>query len=348
MRYALDELKRFAAELLAAAGLDDDKSAAVGRYLVVADAMGHTTHGLAQLPDYLEEIQSGAMRARGEPTVIRDRGVAIVWDGERLPGVWLTAKAVELAAERASMHGLCALAIRRSHHIGCLASFLPIATGRGLLAFIACSDPSAAMVAPFAGRGAVFTPDPIAVGIPTGRDPILIDMSSSITTAAMSARLRREGRRFAGPWAIDAEGRPTDDPHALVADPPGSLLGTGGLDHGHKGYGLALMVEALTQGLAGHGRADGESRWGASVFVQVFDPELFAGGAAFARQTGFIADLCEASPPIDPTTPVRLPGATALARLREAETSGLEPHPGVLDDLVGFARRHNVAAPRSN
>jgi len=347
VRYALDELKRFAAELLAAAGLDVDKAVIVSRYLVQADAMGHTTHGLAQLPDYLEEILSGAMRTRGEPKVISDRGMAIVWDGERLPGVWLTAKAVELAADRASMHGLCALAIRRSHHIGCLASFLPIATDHGLLALIACSDPSAAMVAPFGGRAAVFTPDPIAVGIPTDRDPILIDMSSSITTAAMSARLRREGRRFPGLWAIDAEGRSTDDPNALVADPPGSLLGTGGPDHGHKGYGMALMVEALTQGLAGHGRADGESGWGASVFVQVFDPELFAGGAAFERQTGFIADLCEASPPIDPTRPVRLPGAAALARLREAESQGLEPHRGIMEDLVVFARRHSVAAPRS-
>jgi L-lactate dehydrogenase len=82
-------------------------------------------------------------------------------------------------------------------------------------------------VAPFGGLRAVFTPDPIAVGIPTERDPILIDLSSSITTNAMTQRLRRKGERFPGTWAIDAEGRPSDDPAVVAADPPWHALAGG-------------------------------------------------------------------------------------------------------------------------
>ena len=343
---ALD-LKRFAAELLAAAGMEAEKAAVVGGLLVDADAMGHTTHGLAQLPDYLEEIAAGAMRTSGHPTVVADCGAAVVWDGERLPGVWLTEHALRLGCERAAVHGLCAVSIRRCHHIACLAAFLPIATSRGLIAMIMSSDPSDAMVAPFGGRGAVFTPDPIAIGIPTGGDPILVDMSSSITTAGLSARLRREERRYPGAWAIDAEGRPSDDPRVLAAEPKGALLPTGGLDHGHKGYGLALMVEALTQGLSGYGRADGETSWGASVFVQVFDPALFGGVEAFERQTSHLAGLCRASPPIDPDRPVRLPGDGALAGLRAAAEQGLAMHPGLLDGLEPYAARWGVVSPKT-
>jgi LDH2 family malate/lactate/ureidoglycolate dehydrogenase len=345
MRHDLADLRRFASELLAASGLDDDKAQTVARLLVAADAMGHTTHGLAQLADYVAEIETGAMETQGEPSLVSDRGAAVVWDGRRLPGVWLAANAVALASERAAQLGVCALTIRRSHHIGCLAALLPHATERGLLAMVACSDPSAAMVAPFGGRGAVFTPDPIAVGIPTDGDPILIDISASITTAGMSARLRGQGARFPGDWAVDAEGRPSDDPAVLTADPPGALLPAGGLDHGQKGYGLALMVEALTQGLSAHGRADGETGWGASVFVQVFDPALFGGADAFTRQTGFIADLCRASPPLDPAQPVRLPGEAALRGLRDAEAHGLALHPGILESLADAAARYGVAGP---
>lgn len=345
MRYALEDLTGYAADLLAVAGLDREKAATVSRLLVSADAMGHTTHGLALLAGYLDEIASGAMKVTGEPVVIADRGAAVVWDGERLPGVWLAAKAVDLAAERAGRHGLCAIAIRRSHHIACLAALLPAATQRGLMIIVASSDPSAAMVAPFGGRGAVFTPDPIAVGIPTGGDPILIDMSASITTAGMSARLRGEGRRYPGAWAIGPDGRATDDPGVLAAEPPGALLPAGGLDHGQKGYGLALMVEALTQGLSGYGRADGEREWGASVFVQVFDPELFGGRAALEWQAGHLADLCRASTPIDLARPVRLPGAGALAGLRAAALEGVAPHPGILDGLAKYAARYGVAGP---
>jgi LDH2 family malate/lactate/ureidoglycolate dehydrogenase len=163
----------------------------------------------------------------------------------------------------------------------------------------------------------------------------------------MAARLRAEGRRFPGAWAIDAGGRPSDDPNVLTADPPGALLPVGGLDHGQKGYALALVIEALTQGLSGHGRADQETRWGASVFVQVFDPALFGGAEAFTRQTGFIADLCRAAAPIDPASPVRLPGQSALARQRDAEAHGIVLHPGILEALAPAAARYGVALPPS-
>jgi LDH2 family malate/lactate/ureidoglycolate dehydrogenase len=346
VRHDLLDLQRFATELLTGAGLDADKAQTVARLLVAADAMGHTTHGLAQLADYLAQLESGAMETRGAPAVVSDHGAAVVWDGRRLPGVWLAHRAVALASERAAALGLCAISIRRSHHIGCLAALLPYATERGLLVIVACSDPSAAMVAPFGGRGGVFTPDPIAVGIPTAGEPILIDMSASITTAAMSARLRSRGERFPGAWALDAEGRATDDPGVLAADLPGALLPAGGLDHGQKGYGLALMVEALTQGLSAHGRADGETAWGASVFVQVFDPALFGGREAFTRQADFIAALCRASPPLDPNQPVRLPGEAALRSLRAAETAGVPLYPGILESLAEAMARYGVTGPR--
>ena len=239
-----------------------------------------------------------------------------------MPGIWTTDRAISAATGKADTMGAGIIAIRRSHHIACLAAFLPIATEAGMMVLLSCSDPSDAHVAPFGGTKAVFTPNPIAVGIPTSGDAILIDTSASITTAGMSARLRREGARFPGPWAQDAQGRPSDDPAVLVADPRGTLLPTGGADHGHKGYGLALMIEALTQGLSGYGRADDERAWGASVFVEVFDPEAFAGKAAFLRQADSSRRRAAPRPPIDPARPVRLPGANALAGARGGRGAG--------------------------
>jgi LDH2 family malate/lactate/ureidoglycolate dehydrogenase len=340
--YRFDELVAYAASLLAAAGLDDDKPQVVARLLVTADAMGHDTHGLAQLADYLDEVVSGKLRPTGEPEILVDRPAACVWDGRALPGVWLVDRAVRLAASRAKTHGVCAIAIRRSHHVACLATFLTAATDQGMMAIVACSDPSEAQVVPFGGKRPVFMPDPIAIGIPTQSDPILVDISTSITTLAMIARMRREGRRLPGPWLLDADGNASDDPHALAG---GALLPVGGLDHGHKGTGLAWMVEALTQGLAGYGRADPTHGWGGSVFVQVFDPELFAGRAEFTRQTEWTADACRATPPRDPAHKLRLPGAQALAGLRQARASGLAPRAEVVAALVPWAERFGVRPP---
>jgi LDH2 family malate/lactate/ureidoglycolate dehydrogenase len=345
-RYRAEDLTRFAEALFQAAGLESEKAGATARHLVEADLMGHTTHGLAQVPGYLEEIEAGLMARTGEPKVIADRGAAITWDGGTLPGIWLTDKALALAAARARSHGLAAVAIGRSHHIGCLAVYLRQATDQNLMAIIASSDPSEATMAPFGGLAAVFTPDPIAFGIPTDGDPILVDISASITTNGMTARLRREGRRYPGLWAQDAAGRPSDDPAVLAATPPGSLLPTGGTDHGHKGYGLALAVEALTQGLAGHGRAEKPTSWGANVYVQVIDPAAFGGGEAYLRETGWLARACRAAAPAPGIAAVRRPGERALALRRRGLAEGLGLYPGIMAGLTGWASKLEVPAPR--
>jgi L-lactate dehydrogenase len=208
---------------------------------------------------------------------------------------------------------------------------------------VASSSPSGAQVAPFGGTRGVYTPDPIAYGIPTPGDPVLIDISASITTVNMAQRLRREGRRYERPWLMEADGTPTDDPAAL--DRGGTLLPAGGLDHGQKGYGLALWAEALTQGLAGYGRADAPKGTNAAVTVQVWDPEAFGGRDAFLRQTGWLAEACRACPPRPGVERVRLPGESAMARLREARALGVALHPGILDGLASVAARHGVALP---
>ena len=130
----------------------------------------------------------------------------------------------------------------------------------------------------------------------------------------------------------------------LFAEPAGTIQPTGGLDHGHKGYALALLVEALTMGLGGFGRADAAEGWGASVFVQLLDPEAFAGGAAFRRQTAWIADACRASAPRPGVERVRLPGEAALARRAHALAEGVELYSGIMARLQECADRLGVAA----
>ena len=345
-RYAAQALIDYAEALFVGAGLPADKAALVAPLMVEADLMGHTTHGLQLVGAYLAALKDGSMTATGMPEVLSDRGPVVVWDGMRLSGVWLTASAVDLAVERARQYGTCTVSIRRSHHIACLAAFLQRATDEGMMVTLTCSDPAVASVAPFGGTRAIYTPDPMAVGIPTSGDPILIDISASITTNGLTNRLHKEGRTLEHPWLIDAEGNPSKDPAVLFTDPPGTILPVGGLDHGHKGYGMALIVEALTQGLSGHGRADPPEGWGASIWVQVQDPTAFAGADAFSRQTDRLVELCRTNPPRPGVDAVRLPGDGALSRKRTALADGVALYPGIMDGLAEWAGKLGVTAPK--
>jgi L-lactate dehydrogenase len=347
-RYAAPQLQSFAHGLLAAAGMPDDKAQDVAAILLEGDLLGHTTHGLQLLPRYLQEVESGAMNVQGGPEVVHDAPAALTWDGRRLPGPWLVLQAMEAAAQKAGQCGTGTVVIRHSHHIACLAAFHQRATERGWMMLLACSDPNSASVAPYGGLDPVFTPNPISVGIPTSGAPIVTDISTSATTNGLTSRLHEEGGRLPAQWVIDGQGRPSDDPAVLFAEPKGTILPLGGLDSGHKGYGLSLTVEALTGGLAGFGRADAREGWGATVFLQILDPAAFAGTAGFLRQMDAIAQQCHASRPAQPGKPVRLPGEKGFALMERQRAEGVTLHAGIIDALKPWAEKLRVPMPAAS
>jgi len=345
LRRSPQVLADFAAALFAAAGMDGEKAATMARLLVLTDMMGRHTHGLAQCNAYLQEIAQGRMACVGEPEVVRDTGATLVWDGGYRPGLWLVDRAIALAAERVAEAGVVTMAIRRSHHIGCLAALAKAATDRGLYVMLASSGPHSRIVAPFGGKAPLFSPNPFAIGFPTAQAPVLVDISASLTTVSMTREKAAAGEQFEHPWLMDSEGRPTRDPTVMEsAGARGSLLLLGGYEAGHKGFGLALMVEALTQGLGGYGRRDAPDRWGAAVFLQLIDPAAFAGAEAFVAQTEFFAEQCRANPPLDPARPVRLPGEQACRNIAAAERDGLAVPAATAATLAAWAEKLGVDA----
>jgi L-lactate dehydrogenase len=350
-RYPLDALASAVQQLFGRAGLDDDKARIVARVLLDADCMGHVTHGLALAPMYLEALASGAMTRDGGPEVVADRGACLTWRGRRLPGPWLVWQALEVALERVKTYGTVSVALSDSHHIGALAAYLLRATEEGCLLLLASSIPSMRGVAPFGGLRAALTPNPVAAGIPTDGEPILVDVSASITTINMTRQYASQGRSLPGLWALDAEGNATNDPNAVLNG--GTLLPAGGMDHGHKGYGWALIAEALSQGLTGFGRADAPVGTTLSVFLQVMDPDAFGGRDAFCRQMGWTAEACRATEPLPGVERVRVPGERALwmrsAAIRDgvplAESIALALHPWF--ERLGVAFPQPVSMPAS-
>ncbi len=344
-RYDPAALVAFATSCAQSAGLPPDRARVIAEILVEGDLMGHDTHGLAQLTPYLESLAAGGMTAEGEPELLSSTPVLESWDGRKLPGPWLTRRAIEKACAFAKTFGLGAISIARSHHIGCLAAYGPPVAERGLMLVLACSDPSTASVAPWGGTQRIITPNPLAAAWPTPEGPVILDVSMSITTNGMTARRRAEGTRFPGQWLLDGQGNPTDDPKAFWADPPGTLLPLGGLEAGHKGFALGLLVEALTSGLAGHGRAAGATGWGASVFVLVLDPAKFGGAERFLAETGWMAQAVRNNPPRPGFDAPRLPGDGAMARRAKALAEGVTLHPSIPPALAKLAERYGVAVP---
>jgi len=344
-RFRAEELLQFGKALLSSAGLAEDRARDVAEVLLEGDLLGHTTHGFALLPLYLKSLAEGGMEKLGEPEMISDHGAALTWNGRYLPGPWLVRRAVALAQERAKAHPVVTVAIRQTHHIGCLQAYLKPVTDANFLILLSCSDPASRTVAPHGGVAPRFSPDPLAVGIPTKAEPVLIDISTSTTANGLCSRVAAAGDKLPGPWLVDRQGNPSDDPRILLEGRGGSLLPLGGLDLGYKGFALALFVEAMTNALSGHGRADDPKRWGASVFLQLINPDCFGGREAFLRETTFLADACRDTPVPAGKSRVRLPGQGALSRRTAQLANGVELYPTIMPALAPFAEQFRVPWP---
>ncbi len=165
------------------------------------------------------------------------------------------------------------------------------------------------------------------------------------------------GLALAAPYlgALEDGGMTRDGEPAVVSDLGGALCWDGRRLPGpwlvvraiDQAYDLALTVEALSQGLSGHGRADAPTGWGASVYVQIMEPRAFGGATSFARRTGFIAAACRSNPPAPGVDAVRLPGERALALKRRALADGVRLYPGIMSALQPWAARLSVALPRA-
>ncbi|MCG8511209.1 MAG: Ldh family oxidoreductase [Rhodospirillales bacterium] len=344
-RYLAEDLRSFAATLLAKVGVPADRARDVAEILVEGDLMGKTTHGLQLLPPYLIEAKDGGMTLTGDHSVISDNVSTFTWDGNYLPGPWLVLQAMKEVARRANAHGLATAVIRRAHHIGALQAYLMRATEENFMMVLMASDPREESVAPHGGLAARYSPNPIAVGIPTRGDPILIDVSMSTTAKGIVNRAHNQGKRLDGPWLKDAEGNPTDDPSVLFSEPMGSQYPLGGPDLGFKGFGLGIMVEAMTSALGGHGRADRPTNWGTSIFLQLINPDLFAGTSAFIKESTYLADYCRGTPVAEGDPPVRMPGEGAIRKRADQLENGVALYPGIMDGLSEWAQKLGVKPP---
>ena len=335
------KLNKFCTSIFKKLGMDHEKAKDTSEILVEADMIGHSTHGVRLLPLYIKDIEAGNMNVSGNQTILNDTGSCVTIDGVNLPGIWLTKRGLKLSSERAKIHGVSTVLIKNSHHNGALAAyFLPIVE-QGLVPMIKCSVPSSATVAPFGGTKALLTPDPMALAFPTNGEPVIIDISASITTNNMIADKIVKNEMFDFNCLLTKDGIPTNDPKEVFEN-NGTVMPLGGLEYGHKGFGLALGIEALSQGLSGSGRSRKLTTMNLSIYIQVIDPDAFAGLQAFKDEMSFLYNECINNPPIDQNNKVRMPGQNALLFRRKSIENGIYLSKETLKSLNEISKKLDI------
>jgi LDH2 family malate/lactate/ureidoglycolate dehydrogenase len=241
--FEADDLVRFASAAGAAAGLEPADAELLATALVDADLRGVHSHGVKNLPMYLHGVLQGNVAARVDCPVLVDTGAFVLLDGENGLGHITCTRAMDLAIDRARLHGVAFVGVNNSNHCGAAAFYTERAVALDQLGF--CTTNSPAVMAPWGGRSARLGSNPVSYGIPAGEaPPIVLDMASTAALRDAFRARHRSGTALPAGWALDSSGEPTTDPEAALA---GAVLPFGE----HKGYGLAVVNEIFSAALTG-------------------------------------------------------------------------------------------------
>ncbi|MEO1328796.1 MAG: Ldh family oxidoreductase, partial [Pseudomonadota bacterium] len=283
MRVAAETLKTVVADCAERLGLSGPDAALLADTLVQANLWGHPSHGVMRLFWYAARFKSGAIRLDAPIERIADAGALAVLEGHDGIGQRIAADAMDLAIEKAGAHGVGAVAVRNSGHFGTAMYFTRRAAKAGCIGFL--STNSSPAMPPFGGKEKRIGATPWSLAAPAGRYPtLMLDISNTSVARGKLHDAKARGREIPPGWAIDADGAPTTDPAAGIL---GAILPMAG----HKGYGVAVMMDVLSGILAGGG-------FGGQV-VGPFAPE----GASRAGHFAFAIDIAACRP--SPSSPVR-------------------------------------------
>ncbi len=345
--FSEETLTRFARDLLVAAGLSLEEGSLVARSLVGANLCGYDSHGVMRIPFYLERARKGEVVPGAEFEVLRETPCLMTVDAHWGFGQTQARRLAQRLIEKATRSGVGAGTMIHCSHIGRLGEYCEMATEAGLVAMLMVNNHGAARrVAPPGGKAPRLPTNPIAVGIPHGREPLIVDFCTSVTAEGKVRVKRIAGQRCPDGWLLDSEGRPTNDPETLYGDPPGTIRPMGG-DQPYKGFGLGLVVEILTGALSGGvcAREVPVNQLGNCVFMMVLSPEHFGGKEHFARGVSSLMAFVRACPRVEGVDEITLPGDPERRILRQKLAEGITFDEGNWSQLVKLAHELGVDVP---
>ena len=335
-------LQEIADNLLQGAGAPAEEAATVARHVIGANLAGHDSHGIIQIPTYIERVVKKEIIPGADWEIIQESTTTTVVDGHWGFGYVANERAMKYTIEKAKTQNVAAATVFRQGHIGRLASYPLMAAEEGMIAMItADSGRGPKHVAPFGGREKRLGTNPISIAMPSNLDgPFFIDMASSAVAAGKINLALARGDDIPEGWIIDKDGQATTNPAAFKEGGP--LLPLGGTE-GYKGYRLSAMIEIFSGILTGLGHGvEPSGRHNDGCFMAVFKVEAFRSLETFKKEVADFAHYLKNTLPADGFDEVLYPGEIEFKREQERSLNGIEVEDATWSKLHDLAQRYGM------
>ena len=250
--FTKEQLEHAISELCKANGSAQEEADLVAQRLVKSNLTGHPSHGVIRSPMYMGMVSADMVKPGAIPEIEIDNGATVLVNGNYGFGQVVAQKTVEIAIERAEIHGIAAVGMTNNGHIGRLADYSVQAANAGCIGIVFTTTGGFSfLVAPFGGKARRMGTNPISIALPSDRKfPVVLDMATSVFAEGKLPVMIDSGKSAPEQTILDKEGQPTTNPSEFYEG--GAILPLGG-EQGYKGYLLNFMVDVLAGVLTGGG-----------------------------------------------------------------------------------------------
>ena len=341
-------LTRFSTALFQAAGVSEHESRLVAESLVHSNLLGHDSHGVAQIPGYIDGIRDGTVRSGADLRILNESSSSIVADAGCGFGQVQMIALIQRMIPKAREQGVACGTLKNCGHIGRLGEWVERTAQESLGGFIATNDNGVLKcVAPPGGTAPTLSTNPVAIGVPTGDGTLVVDISTSVIALGKVKLAFVSGEQCLTGWLLDAKRHPTTDPVIQFTGPRGTILPLGGDDHGYKGFGLGLLLDVLVGGLTGGWcppAPDGAPCTNNVLFV-IWDPKNFSGLPHFLAEADKLIDFVRNTPRKEGVESIRLPGEQGKTTFHQRTAEGIPLDEGTWKSLASSADTLGVECP---
>lgn len=318
------QLNTLAVRVLEGAGVSPADAAVVGRELADANLVGHDSHGVMRLVQYVQMIHDGHVKLGAEIKVLKQAaGYALIDGGFNFGQVVMT-RALDLAIAQARETGTSTVLVRNCNHVGRLGAYTQRASEAGMLATMCVNAPGPGGVAPFGGVERRLGTNPISMSAPMGDTAMVLDMTTSATAEGKLRVSYQKGEQVPEGLIIDSEGNPTTNPGVFYNAPVGSILPLGGPMMGHKGFGMSVMIDVFCGILSGSGIARTDLPRGANgVWMSLISVEHFLPRDEYEAWMTKYAGYIKSSKTAPGVKEILLPGEIEQRRAAERAAQGV-------------------------
>jgi uncharacterized oxidoreductase len=317
----------------------------VAELLVRANLVGHDSHGVIRIPQYAQAIKSALVQPGASFEIVKESPSTALINGHWGLGQVVARRAMELAIRKAKETKISSVGAYNLYHVGRLADYTRMAAEQNLVGIMTVNGGGASpLVAPFGGATGRLATNPISIAFPTGGSvPFLFDMATSIVAEGKVRVKRNRGEKTPEGWLLDNQGRPTTDPNAFYQEPRGAILPLGG-SAGHKGFGLAMVVEILSGILARGGYArQGAKRFSNGTFIVVIDISAFVEPREFRAEIDDLLAYVKSAPTAPGVEAIMYPGEPEAIEQQRREREGIPLEDETWQQLMALAQELGIA-----